>query len=293
MILLYALACASVAPEDTAPVDVPCDDTGNTRLVVVKSMRFGRQVDGVSPGFDLDNHVSDENDAEGCFQEDLVDPAGVEGIDNAFSTFIPVLEATEGAALEGLLQDAIDSGTVLVLLELEDVDDPVNDDCVNLEVLQGLGTPRMGTDGTLLSGQTFDVDTSVPSSRADGLVLQDGTVVARGLELQLPIQIFDVSFTLNLHDVAFSITLDPLGGATGHLGGGITVQQIIDVIEPRTDIAIRELAIDMLRNYADLNPGTDGVCPDLSAVLEFEATSAFVFPDPPPDTGAAAGDTGG
>lgn len=291
MIPLLLLACA--APEDVdapAAVDVPCDDVADTRVVVVRSMTFTRRVDGVSPGFDLDGHVSDADDPQGCYQEDLVDPNGVPGIDNVFSSFIPILETTEGAALEGLLQDAIDAGRLLVLLELEDVDDAANDTCVNLDVLAGVGTPRIGTDGVILSGQTFDYDTTVPETRADGLALVDGTVEARGLELTIPIQIFELSFGLALRDVAISLTFDELGGAHGYLGGGFAIDQIIEILEPRDDIDIKDLAIDMLRASADLNPDTGGACPDLSVVLEFEATSAFVF-DTPADT-SDTGDTG-
>ena len=288
--LLSALAC--VAPEPPAAADTPCDTPTQTQVVVVSKMTFTRRVDGVSKGFDLDNHVSDTNDAEGCFQEDLVDPNGKPGIDSTFSAFLPVLEASEGAALEGLLQDAIDAGRVLVLFELEDVDDAANDTCVNLDVLGGVGTPRLGTDGTLLSGQTFDVDTSLPESRADGLALTDGVLEAQGLELTIPIQIFEISFGLALHDVAVHIELDALGNATGYLGGGFAVEQIIEILEPRDDIDIKDLAIDLLRTSADLNPdATTGACPDLSVVLEFEATSAFVYEAPPADTGDTS-DTG-
>ncbi len=289
--LLWALACT--APEEVAaPVDVPCDAVDDTRVVVVRRMSFARRADGVSRGFDLDGHVSDADDPEGCFQEDLVDPNGVEGIDNVFSSFIPILEASEGAALEGLLQDAIDAGRVLVLFELEDVDDRASDSCVNLEIVGGQGTPRLGTDGVILSGQTFDRDPSVPESRADGLSMVDGTVEAHGLSLTIPIQIFEISFGLELHDVALSVTLDELGGATGYLGGGFAIEQIIEILEPRDDIDIKDLAIDMLRASADLRPDDAGVCPDLSLVLEFEATSAFLYEDPPPDTGGSSGDTG-
>lgn len=293
MTLLALLACSDPAADAPAAEPAACDDVADTQVAVVTQMRFGRRVDGVSTGFDLDGHVSDAGDSEGCYQADLVDPSGVPGIDNAFSAFLPVLEATEGAALEPLLQDAIDSGSVLVLFELEDVDDRHTDTCVNLELWNGLGTPRLGTDGVLLSGQTFDIDPSVPPSRADHVAVVDGTVVARGLDLTIPISIFELSFDLALHDVAVSLTLDPQSGAaSGYLAGGIEIQQIIDILEPRDDIGIKDLAIEMLRTYADLGQDETGTCHELSVVLEFEAASAYLYDTPPADTGADTSDTG-
>jgi hypothetical protein len=275
---MIALLLACVAPEDApAAEDIACDDVADTQAVVAQTITFGRQEGGVSRGFDLDGHVSDDNDAEGCYQPDLVSPDGVEGIDNAFSTFLPIILATEGAAIEGLLQEAIDSGDLLFMVQLEDVDDPVNDTCINVSVLQGLGTPRLGTDGVLLSGQTFDIDPTVAPSRVEGLALVDGKVEARGIEMAIPMQIFDVSLLLELHDAALSLTLRPDGTASGYIGGGIEIQYLIDILEGRGDIAIADLAIDLLRTYADLYPDDSGTCPQLSAVLEFEATSAFLF----------------
>ena len=36
--------------------------------------------DNVAWGLNVDNHVSDENDEEGCYKEDLVDPLGNKGL---------------------------------------------------------------------------------------------------------------------------------------------------------------------------------------------------------------------
>ncbi|MDP2307773.1 MAG: hypothetical protein Q8P18_17240 [Pseudomonadota bacterium] len=282
------LACAApvepAAPDNTDACE-PSADPAREQTIVVRTMSFGRRTDGVSIGFDLDGEVSDADDEDGCYQPDLVDPAGVEGIDNAFSAFIPILESTEGAALEGLLQAAIDSGDMLLLFRLSGVDDWQNDPCVHLEAVQGIGTPRHGTDGVLLSGQTFDIDPTVTPSRIEGLALVDGRVEARGLDLTIPMQIFDLAFELTMHDAAVSFTLDADGGATGYLGGGIDVEYVVSLLVGRNDIDIKDLAISLLRSSADLYPDEAGTCPELSAVLEFGATSAFLFDEPPGDTG--------
>jgi hypothetical protein len=277
-LLALALACA---PPEPPVEDAACDDLADTQVFVVKHLTFARRTDGVSVGFDLDGDVSEADDAAGCYQPDLVDPDGVPGIDNAFSAFLPVLEATEGAALEGLVQSAIDSGELLLMLELQDVDDPADDTCVNLDVSQGIGTPLQGTDGEMLSGQTFDRDPATPDSRVEGVAIVDGTVVARGFEMHLPIQIFEVYLDLLLHDAALSMTVEPDGTAHGYIAGGFEVQQIVDVMQSRDDIAIADLVISMVETYADLYPDETGACPEFSAVLEFEATSAFFFTDSP------------
>ncbi len=294
MIALF-LACVA-PPVEPDPVGTgACDtsdtsDTSRERIIVVKTMTLGRRVDGVTPGFDLDGHVTDADDEEGCFQPDLVDPAGVEGIDSAFSAFVPVLEATEGAALEGLLQAAIDSGDMLLLFRLDGVDDPSDDPCVNFEAVQGMGTPRLGTDGVLLSGQTFDIDPAVPVSRVEDLALVGGRVEARGIQLTIPLQFFDLPLDLTLSDAAVSFTLAADGSATGYLSGGLDVEYMVSVLEGRDDIDIQDLAIELLRSNADLYPDEAGVCHELSVVLEFGATSAFLFDEPLADTGPS--DTG-
>ena len=99
-----------------------CDQLEQTQVAVVTEMWFARiSDDGFSVGADLDQETG------GCGVEDLDNPQGVSGVDNSFGTLIPILELTEGAAIEVYIQNLINNGEVLIMVEMEDVDDAEND----------------------------------------------------------------------------------------------------------------------------------------------------------------------
>ncbi len=100
---------------DTAVVG-SCDSQDTAERYLVRTLVFGPELDGVAWGFDLDDHVSTVGDLEGCGKQDLVDPDGNTGIDNAFAGLLPTLEQTEAIAVETLIQDAVNSGALLLAL---------------------------------------------------------------------------------------------------------------------------------------------------------------------------------
>ncbi len=274
MWIIPLLACTPPEPEAEPKA---CDDVAHTQVIIVTGVSFARRLDGISNGFNLDGHVSDASDSEGCDQADLVSPEGVPGIDNTFSALLPALEATEGAAIESLLQQTIDSGELLIALELEDVDDVETDDCVNVNVLQAKGSPRIGTDGVILSGQTFERDPTIEPSHLAGIPIVDGRLEARGFDLRIPVQIFDAAIDLTLEDAALSLTLAPDGTATGYIAGGVSVAYVSELVL-NVNTNIEDLVISLLETYADLYPDpVTGVCPQFSAVLQVKATSGFLF----------------
>ena len=89
-----------------------CSGDPETRWGALSIMEIARETDGVSEGFDLDGLDSTADGADGCGIADYVNEAGVEGIDNAMARLMPILEQTEGAALESLIQQAISRGEV-------------------------------------------------------------------------------------------------------------------------------------------------------------------------------------
>ena len=61
---------------------------------------------------------------------------------------------------------------------MEDLDDPYDDECVNFNLLRGLGEPTVGTDKIIESGQTFDRNNDLPQSRAEAQVVSGGVLEA-------------------------------------------------------------------------------------------------------------------
>jgi hypothetical protein len=251
----------------------PCDQVENTQVAVITEMWFARINDGESWGADLDGG------GDGCGVEDLTDPEGNGGIDNGFGALLPALELTEGAAIEVYIQNLINSGEILILLEMEDVDDPDEDACVNVNLLRGLGEPTVGTDKIIESGQTFDRDLDLPLSRTEGQSIVDGSLIATPLEFSLPFTIFDVNLTFNLQESTLRFDQGIEGHHTGYLAGGLFTEEITSFVEGRDDIDIGDLVVTMVENRADLWPDESGVCQGISVVFEFKAKPAFFYVD--------------
>lgn len=250
-----------------------CDQLEHTQVAVITEMWFARINDGESWGADLDQGGT------ACGVEDLTDPEGNGGIDNGFGALLPALELTEGAAIEVYIQNLINSGEILILVEMEDVDDPHEDACVHVNLLRGLGEPTVGTDKIIESGQTFDRDLDLPLSRTEGQSIVDGSLVATPLEFSLPFTIFDVNLTFNLHESTLRFDQGVEGHHTGYLAGGLFTEEITSFVEGRDDIGIADLVVTMVEGRADLWPDESGVCQGISVVFEYKAKPAYFYAD--------------
>lgn len=266
---------ASVADEQTPSVeDQACDQIEKTQVAVVTEMWFARISDeGISAGADLDQIT------DGCGVSDVQNPQGLSGVDNSFGSMIPILELTEGAAIEVYIQNLINNGEVLIMVEMEDVDDPQNDTCVDVNLLRGLGEPTVGTDKIIESGQTFDRNLDLPMSRTEDQFIEGGVMEASPLEFNLPFNIFDIALEFNLHESTLRFEQGQDGHHTGYIAGGLYISEIIEFVDGRSDIDIGDLVIDLVTNRADLWPDESGQCQGISVVFEFKAKPAFFYLD--------------
>lgn len=262
-------------PAPIAPAVVP-----PTQLAVARTLKFAREADGISLGFDLDDRVSDRSDGESCRQRDFVAPDGTEGIDNAFARLLPLIEAVGGTALEGLVQSAINEGDLLVMVEMDGIDSLERDDDVTVTLFRGLGQPYVGTDGFVEPWQTYDVDALAPWSRAEGATIRDGVLEAGPVALQLPIYVFDFEFLVTVTDARVRIALGEDGPQSAVLGGVILMQNLLDIannIEGGQNIPG---TLDTVgRAFADMQPNGDGTCAALSVALDIDLAGAFFYDD--------------
>jgi len=273
--LILLLACS---PEkgDQGKKNAGVCKGGDSMTGVLSNLTFGRQEPlGVTWGFDLDGHDSSIADAEGCYRADLVDPNGKSGIDSAFSGLVPAIEATEGAAIEGLIEDSILAGELQMLFSIDGVDDPLNDDCVTMEISEGLDPPLLATDGSILDWQTLTRDAAVPTVRSRNLKLVDGSVVGRGVGLHLELEVLGEPVIFDM-DANIQIDIDDEGYMSGYFGGGVDIEQIFAISES-DEIGISELIESLVTSAADMTPGVGGQCEQLSVTFEFEAIPAYVF----------------
>jgi len=272
------IGCAEPPPKGhSASVD-DCSRGGETEVLVLRTVRFPREVDGVTPGFDLDDEVTVPGGSTGCGVGDQIAPDGTEGIDNAFARLRPALDTTEASALDDIVQEAINSGGLLAMVQLDDVEDPYDDACVDLSVTSALGTPMVGHDGLMLAAQTFEADPEAPVSVVRGAEFVAGQLRDGPVDLDLPFVFLDADVVFHLREGQILLERGENGIHTGFIGGGIAIADLSSLAhETGIDETVEVLLDSMLSFNADLNPDESGVCQDISLTLEFEAVPAFFF----------------
>lgn len=288
-LLLTVVALAPIASCDT---DASACTEGSGALgshtVVVSRLTFANTRERVTSGFDLDDHVTTEPDERSCNQLDQTDEQGRPGIDNTLATLLATLRAFAGDAIDGLIQAAINDGTLLIMFRLSGVDDLRNDPCVEVRLLKGTGPtmPQLATTGFLAPSQTFDVDEATPVSVGHGYI-EDGVLHAGPFEAVVPIKFFQVSANLRLHDALLRARIEDDGRlVSGLVGGGVEVEQLLDLLEQVGTgnaggiQALLNVAPIVIKGLADL--GFDGgQCTQASASLVFEAEPAYLLGDAP------------
>ena len=280
------VACGGASDSKAPAADddrfATCGDPADTEVMVITSLAFTREISSTTiEGFDIDGVDSGEGDAQGCGHADYASPDGRTGIDNAFAALVPVLENIGAGAVEGLITDAINSGELLILAEMQRVDDLDNDTCVDLELHRGQGLPLMGTDGNIQMDQTFLVDPSRPSTFSSGGAITDGSFVIEGITIALPVQILDEFIEFDVEGAAMELTWLDDGSAAGRLAGGVSVDSLAGQIAAIGDIGSLQDAVPaLLEGAADLWPDESGACTHLSVGMEVTARPAFLlFPE--------------
>jgi hypothetical protein len=280
--LLTLAACGGdggKAPADSGLEFGECGDAEAMHSVVITQLSFTQiQGDGTIDGFDLDDTASAEGDPVGCGHADRSSPDGTAGVDSAFATLAPVLEGLGAGAVEGLIQAAIDSGELLLLIEIHHLDDWQDDECATIAVHRGQGTPIIGTDGTILVDQTFGLSPDVPSTTAEGGWVEDGGFEIHDVQITLPVQILDVFLTFTMPSGAVHLDLAEDGTVTGYLAGGVPVEQITTQIGGISDIGeLSSVIPPLIEAAADLYPDEDGDCTALSLGFDVAGKPAFVY----------------
>lgn len=277
---LCAIGCADEVDLNDAPQPVTCGP-GVTRSFLVSTLGFTR-VDAETqtvPGFNLDALSSDGSDEASCYKKDYVSPEGEVGIDNQLAGLIPEVEKLFGNAVDSLMQGAINNGDLLIAMDVQGAGDMENDDCVDLSVRSVLGRPTLGTDGVIEAYQTYDTDPSAEISRATGGKIEDGVLTIGPFELAIPIAIFDVAFTVHVHDAHIRARVNAEDGQIkeGLIGGGVVPQEILDGVAPGAGVAEFIPILSVVLNGArDLAPDEDLSCQQVSATLKLTSVEAFV-----------------
>ena len=277
--LIIALAGCVAEPADTEDQQPPLAQPSRDVLTVLDSLNFARAEKGVVPGFNIDGKVSKNGDLDSCEKGDFVAPWGTEGVDNQFAKLVPLIEASGLGAAEGLLATVIKDGGLLIVVQIDGVDDRLNDDDVTLTIRLGSGTPLLGTDGLVLSGQTFGLHPDSPETSAPAKIV-DGVVITEPFETTLPIVVFGVGYKLAMKRAQVRARITEDGGLVeGVLGGGVPVESIYEIAKKAENgqKGLEELISAVVGSAGDMKKDPEtGQCMEVSAGLTFTAVSAFL-----------------
>ncbi len=273
---------AAAAPDAEAPA-VDAAPPTHTQLSAINALSFTRALSpGVAPGFNLDDRISDQHDSETCNKPDFTSPEGEPGIDNQLATLVPLFETVGIGAVEQLVQNSIKEGGLLIMLEIAGLTDAQDTAPVTVRLRLGQGTPLLGTDGLLLSGQTFHVHPDSEDVVVDGARVSEGVLDGGPFEARLPIVVFGQQYVLPLHNTRLRARLTYDGGlADGVLGGEVALEDIITLATQANmnDQHILPAVQAILGGKGDLDRGDDGKCKRISGTFAFTAVSAFFFQD--------------
>lgn len=267
------IACATPAPEPEAEPGLP-------QTLLLRRISFVEVQDGVSFGFDLDDHATALGDDVGCGRADATSPAGEPGVDNAFGPLVSLIANLGGEALQSLLQGAVTSGELLIALRVAPEPGPTG--CHPGEVIRAEGAPMLGTDGAILAWQSFGPSTEIPATPLDCAVTgTDGALDVDGITLRLPLAVFDETIDLTLEGGRARLVPQEDGRWTGYLAGGISVAALRDNVLGFDAIpeALEQGTVAAIELAADLAPDDDGECTQISVTLAVEAVPMFLYED--------------
>lgn len=241
---------------------------------------FGEEEFGIAEGFDLDGAVSTNRDQSTCYSRDYTSPDGETGIDNQLAKVWGDIEPLVGEAVRGLIQGSINEGRFLMMVELTGVDDLVNDDDVELHLFRGQLKPLIGTLGVISPNQTYDFDHEFASSIVKNVKIVDGYVEAGPVEFQVPVDILEVQFPVQVSEGRIRFKINEDGTFEGMVGGYIDVDYVLQYLLASDASQEAELVRPIFEDNADMNL-VDGRCRMFSSAYKFKGTTGFVvrYPD--------------
>ncbi|MFW2388783.1 MAG: hypothetical protein ACN4G0_10630 [Polyangiales bacterium] len=265
-------------------------------------------------GFDLDGRVStSESPGESeCAHDDLMGPDREPGIDYNFLRIINDEEVREdgkyvfggfreGQLVDGVIRGATKNGSMTILLQVDGLDDPDNDDDVTVQIFASEDSPALGTDNAVLAGATLGVhpEPRFHSGEVAGSVV-DGVLTAGPIDLRFPIDIMIVQDEMLIHDSWLRLELGD-GTFEGIVAGYWDVSNIRSIIGvPTTDngnaanftIEQFEAAMEQFAD-GDYDAGADR-CMSFSTMFRIAGLQAFLVSESEPGgTGGTSGAGGG
>ena len=136
----------------------------------------------------------------------------------------------------------------------------------------------LGTDGSILAGQTLQLDPDFEVVHLSELPMDKGSVGGRPVTASLPVQVLDAALEFELIDGGLRIDQLEDGHARGVLAGGLDIAEVLAVARHQ-NIAdeVGDILEGLLGVVADLAPNAEGECTQLSVTFEYTATPVYLF----------------
>lgn len=236
-------------------------------------------------GFNLDGVNSTGCVAEPCTCVETVvdfvsaDDAMQTGIDNSLSILVPTIETllTDGVALDDTLLEQIVDGSLLIMLEVSEINSYSEDGEVAVQFYTGAvpaGATIQVAGSTIAADQIFDA-TPVGAPIMGNIV--GGRLRFSAPEVTIPISAGGFVLDLHLRSATLEANISPDRLVAGVLGGSVNVEEVADAVEGAMP-GLRDTVIDVLGGNADMSPdGADmTICTALSAGMRFGAIPAQI-----------------
>ncbi len=273
---------------------------------------YPESVDSPLDGANLDEHSSRGDAPEsGCPHDDFIGPDDEPGVDDNFLRIITDETIRddgkyvfggfrEGQLVDGVISGATKNGSMTILLQVQGLDNPLNDDEVTVQIFASEDSPALGTDNSVLTGATLTVhpDSGFHSGEVRGQV-KDGVLTAGPIDLLFPIDIMIVRDELRVHGSHLRLRLGD-GSFEGTVTGYWDVANIRSIIGvPTTDngnaanFSIEQFDAAMA-DFADWDRDEEtGLCRSISTIFQIRGTQAFLASDGGPSGAGGEGGTDG
>jgi len=242
---------------------------------------------GTLDGLDIDDTVSRRDDAQQCAHDDFPAPGGPAGVDDQLWRAIGCIRGfQDGDVVESVVDGAVRDGSMTILVDVQGVDDPVNDDDVRVQVFSSRDAPPLGGDGSVLPHGTLSIDPDARyhSSVASGRI-ENGVVIAGPLDIRIRLNIQIVVGDLSFRDAYVRLELQPDGSARGGIFGFAPLEDVYEIFGRQAGTIGGKEALGYTCSglYAALTSQADGHfddasgrCSSLSTAYRFDGIPAFV-----------------
>ena len=226
-------------------------------------------------GFDLDGVLED------CETPDGTAPDGRGGIDNQFGAVWDVLPDTVATVLPNAIKTSLESGTMMVVMELVGSSNLTQEGAAALVLREGAGDLLVSSEGRPLGGQTVDLASGDNLlGYSDQAWISDHQLEAEDLSMIFRLRYLDTDVELAIVGGRATISEDDEGGVDMKLGGVVPVDSVMQIVAGLGGSGDANLAAALealIPLLVDSRTRSDGACDGISGAFSGHAVPVHLF----------------